>query len=305
MKVTYVYWEPWFGGHKPWFSLDGRADISFGYGGVFSADVVVAHAPSLLSRGHAAQIRKLRRSSTGSQLWLLESAESARNYPEQFEPDFRGIFDGEISYRQCADVWTPYLGPEYAKAHGAVVTGGRRELCCAFISSAVNLSQRCQYMEELMRHMEIASFGRFMNNRRIAGDSGRNSKLEAMKAFHFTLAFENAIEPDYVTEKFFEPFLAGTIPVYLGAPNVEEFAPGENCYVDASRYPDPAALAAYLRSAEPGSFHRWRHAPLRKSFLSKLDAISTSFGERFMSVVERLAADRARQALAPGAGNVP
>lgn len=42
-----------------------------------------------------------------------------------------------------------------------------------------------------------------------------------------------------MTEKFFNPLLAGTVPVYLGAPNIREFAPGENCFLDICTFDSP------------------------------------------------------------------
>ncbi|KAJ3338499.1 4-alpha-L-fucosyltransferase [Gonapodya sp. JEL0774] len=47
----------------------------------------------------------------------------------------------------------------------------------------------------------------------------RKSKMCLMQKFKFTLAIDNTLEPDYVTEKLFDPLRAQTLPVYLGAPN--------------------------------------------------------------------------------------
>uniref|UniRef100_A0A7N0T1S7 Fucosyltransferase n=1 Tax=Kalanchoe fedtschenkoi TaxID=63787 RepID=A0A7N0T1S7_KALFE len=44
----------------------------------------------------------------------------------------------------------------------------------------------------------------------------------------FSLAFENSVEEDYVTEKFFQSLIAGSIRMFFGAPNIQEvtLAPG-------------------------------------------------------------------------------
>ncbi|HEY1778563.1 MAG TPA: glycosyltransferase family 10 [Solirubrobacteraceae bacterium] len=52
--------------------------------------------------------------------------------------------------------------------------------------------------------------------------------------------------PDYVSDKLFDVWVAGSVPVYLGATNVAEFAPARNSYIDASSFDSPAELAAYL-----------------------------------------------------------
>lgn len=56
--------------------------------------------------------------------------------------------------------------------------------------------------------------------------------MEVMKDYRFTIAFENAIADDYVTEKFYEPLLSGSVPVYLGAPNIDRFAPSRSSFID-------------------------------------------------------------------------
>ncbi|HAP76773.1 MAG TPA: hypothetical protein DCR14_11885, partial [Acidimicrobiaceae bacterium] len=57
-------------------------------------------------------------------------------------------------------------------------------------------------------------------------------------------------EPRWPTrrEKFFQPLLAGSVPIYRGAPNVADFAPAPNCYIDADDFDGPADLARFLRS---------------------------------------------------------
>lgn len=40
-------------------------------------------------------------------------------------------------------------------------------------------------------------------------------KVEALKHYKFSLAFENSNEEDYVTEKFFQSLVAGIYPDYI------------------------------------------------------------------------------------------
>ena len=41
----------------------------------------------------------------------------------------------------------------------------------------------------------------------------------------FTAAFEDSMAVDYVTEKVYDALHAGSVPLYLGAPNILEFVP--------------------------------------------------------------------------------
>jgi hypothetical protein len=82
---------------------------------------------------------------------------------------------------------------------------------------------------------------------------------------------ENAIEADYVTEKFFDPLLVGTVPVYRGAPNVTDFAPGQHCFVNANDFDSSGELAKYLKflDADTDAYRKylvWREVALSWEF---------------------------------------
>jgi hypothetical protein len=163
-----------------------------------------------------------------------------------------------------------------------------------FISSGIDRSGRRAYARELARHIPIDSYGRFMRNRRLPRDDWRPTKLETIARYPFTIAFENSIAEDYVTEKFFDPLVAGSVPTYLGAPNVADFAPGDNCYVDVRDYDSPRALAEHLRAlvADPAAYEAlfaWKTAPFRVAFQDFLDRQRTHPIRRLCEAVrERL-----------------
>jgi len=71
-------------------------------------------------------------------------------------------------------------------------------------------------------------------------------KIEVLKKYKFTLAFENSVGVDYVTEKLYHPFMAASIPIYHGAPNIHEFLPGPNSAVLVSDFASPKQLAEYI-----------------------------------------------------------
>jgi hypothetical protein len=73
------------------------------------------------------------------------------------------------------------------------------------------------------------------------------NKMETIKNFKFALCFENYSFPGYVTEKIVDCFVAGVIPVYLGAPDIEEFVPSDS-FIDVRHYKDWASLLDRLKS---------------------------------------------------------
>ena len=108
-------------------------------------------------------------------------------------------------------------------------------------------------------------------------DSGQDSKMELYRQYKFVIAFENSRANDYVTEKFYDPLLAGAVPIYLGAPNIETFAPGENCSVDIRNFSSPKELAAFLIEACKNEkiynkFLQWKKEPLKPEFMKKIEA---------------------------------
>jgi alpha-1,3-fucosyltransferase 10 len=237
------------------------------------ADAVVVHLPGILAANDPAELVRLRRIAPPGQVWVAESMESAALYPVLDDPDFMALFDLEMTYRQAADIWTPYLPRDFAARIAPPPRRPRRRLCCAFVSSEFDESGRREFMRELMAHMEVHSYGRYLRTRRLLIDRGRPTKLKTLGKYRYTLAFENSVAPDYVTEKLYEPLLTGTVPVYLGAPNVAEFAPGPDSYVDARAFASPAELARYLRETDPARHHAWRTAPLAAGFAAKLDRL--------------------------------
>jgi hypothetical protein len=59
------------------------------------------------------------------------------------------------------------------------------------------------------------------------GIEAAHDKLETIRDYRFALCFENCRWPGYITEKIIDCFVAGTIPIYLGAPDIAEYIPEE------------------------------------------------------------------------------
>ena len=69
-----------------------------------------------------------------------------------------------------------------------------------------------------------------------------------------------------------QAFLAGTVPVYLGAPNMEEFAPGPNSFISFEKFGNAQSLAEYLKrlndnDEEYMKFFDWKNDGLLFVFL--------------------------------------
>jgi hypothetical protein len=111
---------------------------------------------------------------------------------------------------------------------------------------------------------------------------GRTSdKLATLGRYRFALAFENARFDGYVSEKLFDCLYAGTIPVYLGAPDIARYV-APDAFIDARCFEGYAALESYLRSMSPASAEH--HLAAARSFLDS-PAVASFSAERFAEQV--------------------
>ncbi|MEW6367508.1 MAG: glycosyltransferase family 10 [Acidobacteriota bacterium] len=291
-----LFYDTMWGGPPPEPSLASRAGrvVTDDRRQQEAADAVVFHVPTL---------RRLPRRKPPGQVWVAWSIESEVNYPQLRDPAFIQQFDLMATYRRDSDVplsYVSYYGDSRNLARALVQPPAPKSpdrIAVMLISSRIDRSGRLEYAGELMRFLDVHSFGRFRRNRRLPGDNGRPSKLDLIAGYKFTLAFENAIDRDYVTEKFLDPLVAGSVPVYLGAPNVEDFAPGDRCYINTADFPQPRDLAVFLRElcrddVAYGSYLAWKHRPLRPAFEQFLESQSVPFVDRLFEKVEAVRSAR-------------
>ena len=72
------------------------------------------------------------------------------------------------------------------------------------------------------------------------------SKVPTLKKYRFTLCYENVRDiPGYITEKIFDCFFAGSVPIYLGAGNITEHIP-LGCFIDKREYATYDEMYRYL-----------------------------------------------------------
>jgi hypothetical protein len=94
---------------------------------------------------------------------------------------------------------------------------------------------------------------------RRAWKGAAESKSDVLSQYTFALCFENATLPGWITEKIFDCFFAGTVPVYWGAPDVADYIPAET-FIDMRRFGGYEDLRRYLHELSPGDVGRYRQA---------------------------------------------
>lgn len=111
----------------------------------------------------------------------------------------------------------------------------RRPKFCNFIFSNRRCATRNSFFEMLDARHPVDALGAVHNNafdsRLDAGSSNgwRETKLNVLRDYRFTIAFENSEMPGYTTEKLIDAWLAGSVPIYWGNPMFTADFPPNSC----------------------------------------------------------------------------
>jgi hypothetical protein len=132
---------------------------------------------------------------------------------------------------------------------------------------------RGNVVEELTNMFRVDSLGQCQRNAKPPPGTQIADKKGMMQKYLLHLAFENTNEEDYITEKLWGTFESGTLPVYMGAPNVREHAP-ENSFISWHDFNSTKALGEYLIQVINNktlyeSYHAWRSKPMPEKFVNK------------------------------------
>eukprot|EP00899_Mesostigma_viride_P007722 jgi/Mesvir1/16951/Mv15802-RA.1 len=174
------------------------------------------------------------------------SMESSANYPYLDDYDYMRYYDIEQTYRFTSALLHPAVPVLYAslyfKPEDAVTGEGifrapeplhAKTNAVAFISANCNARNgRERLVRKMMDYVDVHAYGGCLRNRWSPVEKppkgGFNPmKIEQFRRYRFCIVMENSNTVDYVTEKIYEGLTAGCLPLYMGAPNVQDFLPYE------------------------------------------------------------------------------
>ncbi len=113
------------------------------------------------------------------------------------------------------------------------------------------------------------------------------SKAKVLSRYTFAICFENMVLERWITEKIFDCFLAGTVPVYLGAPDITRWVP-EECFIDMRRFHGYEELRVHLKGLGPVEIQGYREAAreyLRSESFAPFS--KEAFAELLIGIVSR------------------
>jgi hypothetical protein len=78
-----------------------------------------------------------------------------------------------------------------------------------------------------------------------------------MKKYRFAIAYENIKDEDgYITEKIFDAFIAGCVPVYWGAKNITDYV-SSDCFIDRREFKNNQELYRYMKNMNDDEYLKY------------------------------------------------
>ncbi len=85
------------------------------------------------------------------------------------------------------------------------------------------------------------------------------NKYQTQSGYTFTICYENMSLPGWLNENIFDCFLVGTVPVFLGPPDITDYVPAE-CFIDRRAFASYQDLRAFLKSRTAKDVQRYKDA---------------------------------------------
>lgn len=136
-------------------------------------------------------------------------------------------------------------------------TFAEKKLCTLVASNLASPHNKELYSErkkaidffEQMNNGDFEFYGRGWDASQYKTYKGTTGdKINTIKNYRFSICYENTCDVrGYITEKIFDCFWAGNVPVYWGASNVTDYIP-KNCFVDRRDFKNLDELYLFLKN---------------------------------------------------------
>lgn len=108
----------------------------------------------------------------------------------------------------------------------------------SIIVSNISQYKRYKFVEDLLKtdiDFDMYGAGWELNDSRYKGRV--LNKIDGLKNYKYSIALENTSLSGYISEKFIDPILCDTIPIYYGHPDVFDYYPNSCEYLDLDDNP--------------------------------------------------------------------
>ncbi|XP_011173595.2 alpha-(1,3)-fucosyltransferase 10 isoform X2 [Solenopsis invicta] len=258
-----LWWTPF--GNNNRVRTCGNVKCYFTHNRTFEDNV---RLKSILFYGSNFRVRDLPSRRRGAISWGLLHEESPRNNPILVHDEALNLFNYSSTFSRFSNVPLTLLdlpGLEELVAKSYYVPTKEKSVLIhvenlapvLYIQSDCDTaSDRDRYVLELIKHIQVDSYGTCVNNARL-NDRLKNNYLDILSdreflsfvaRYKFTIAFENAICDDYITEKLWRPLIVGSVPIYYGSPSFKDWLPNNKSAISILDFAGPIELANFLHS---------------------------------------------------------
>ena len=212
--------------------------------------------------------------------------------PEEEKKDERKVSSADSTSKKQKRVWYSYYDDMFrrcweaegnaAASFATVATTNNskttlslhlshiRENAIAYVNSNCDTkTDRDKIVKELADLLQplgvpLHSFGACLNN--MPRTARSDSKIETLRRYKYCVAIENSEDRHYVSEKVYDAFVAGCVPIYFGAPNVLDYVPHVDAIIDVRSLGGVrgAAEEIAMLAADDEAYaskHAWRDRP--------------------------------------------
>lgn len=210
--------------------------------------------------------------------------------PEGYDPKisrhFGKIFtwdDDLVDNKKFFKFYYPVMRPRIEK----IPPFEEKKFCSLFATRLCSKHSKELYSarEKIIRFFEdkpeeFDLYGRDWGKRKFKNWRGRvEDKIGTLKEYKFCICYENMCNvKGYITEKIFDAFIAGCVPIYWGASNVTDWIP-EGCFIDRRKFSSDQELYDFMKNVTKEQYESYLE--YAENFL-KSDAAKLYTEEQFV-----------------------
>lgn len=160
--------------------------------------------------------------------------------------------DDLVDNKKYYKIYYPVLRPMIDN----VIDFDSKNLCALIASNKPGYGPNELYSErrnaidffEANHPSEFALYGRWWDSSLKTCKGSILKKVDTLKNYKFSIVYENCKEiPGYITEKIFNSFEAGCVPIYWGAPNITSYIPKE-CFIAREDFKTNEELYEFMKN---------------------------------------------------------
>jgi hypothetical protein len=100
-------------------------------------------------------------------------------------------------------------------------------------------------------------FAKFTNQTYPSYKGAVEGKKEVMEKYKFSICYENVRDiPGYISEKIFDSFFSGCVPIYWGANNISDHIP-KDCFIDKREFDDYESLYEFINNMDNDTYLKY------------------------------------------------